>query len=276
MPSGVPFEYLAHVLTVPVTVRDVETRFIFDTGIGPNLISRDLAAQVGCTPDGSTFTGRRMSGQEVTLPLASLDSLRVGTHQARNVPVAIFDMHAMAGFDGVGGFLSLSYFRATPVTIDYSARRMILDDEASLARRAAAGTPVPVGVSYDGCSTSLMLGIDLPGGRAITAEVDTGSDSLILDEALAGDLGADLNGAGIRKEEGTDEIGARFVRYFTALRGDIAVSGAAEFRMSSPQVMFQKIIYDGLVGDAFLRNFTTTYDLANQRMIFAASATAVD
>jgi hypothetical protein len=32
--------------------------------------------------------------------------------------------------------------------------------------------------------------------------------------------------------------------------------------------MFQKIIYDGLVGDRFLRNFTTTYDLENERMIF--------
>lgn len=28
MPSGVAFEYLAHVLTVPVTVGDVGTRFV--------------------------------------------------------------------------------------------------------------------------------------------------------------------------------------------------------------------------------------------------------
>lgn len=33
--------------------------------------------------------------------------------------------------------------------------------------------------------------------------------------------------------------------------------------------MFQQIIFDGLVGHRFLRNFTTTYDLANSRMIFA-------
>jgi len=33
--------------------------------------------------------------------------------------------------------------------------------------------------------------------------------------------------------------------------------------------MFQKIIRDGLIGDAFLRNFVTIYDLANSRMIFA-------
>ena len=33
--------------------------------------------------------------------------------------------------------------------------------------------------------------------------------------------------------------------------------------------MFQRIVYDGLVGNSFLKNFTVTYDLANLRMIFA-------
>jgi hypothetical protein len=59
------------VLRVPVRVCDTETRFVFDTGIGINLISEGLAAKVGCCPDGSTFTGRRMSGQAVTTPLGS-------------------------------------------------------------------------------------------------------------------------------------------------------------------------------------------------------------
>ena len=106
-----PFEYLAHVVTIPVTVGGIEARFIFDTGIGVNLISEDLAAKVGCHRE--------------------------------------------------------------------------------------------------------------------------------------------------------------FVRYFTELRGDIQVSGAPSIRVTDPQVMFQKIIYDGLVGDRFLRNFTTTYDLRSSQVNFA-------
>jgi hypothetical protein len=34
--------------------------------------------------------------------------------------------------------------------------------------------------------------------------------------------------------------------------------------------MIQEIIHDGLVGDRFLRNFITTFDLENSRMIFGA------
>jgi hypothetical protein len=268
--SAVPFEYVAHVLAIPVRVCDIDTRFILDTGIGPNLISEDLAAKVGCQPDGSTFTGQRMSGQSVTIPLGSLESLQIGASLMRDVQVGIFDMHAMAGLGDVEGFVSLSFFRTTPVTIDYSAGLLILEDEASLAQRGLAGTSVTAHVRCDGCSTDLLLGLDLPSGKPISVEVDTGTDVLVLNEALAGDAGIDLQGQGVQRVEGTDETGHGFVRYFTELRGDVQVSGAPSIRMTNPQVQVQKIIHDGLIGDRFLRNFTTTYDLARSRVIFAA------
>ena len=263
------FEYLAHLLTVPVRVGDVDTRFIFDTGIGLNLVSEALAARTGCEPDGSAFTGRRMSGHPVTIPMGSVASLQLGTHRAEDVPVGIFDMQAMAGLDGVEGFLSLSYFRITPVTVDYTAGLVVIEDQASLTRRAEVGTSVTVQVVRDSQATDLRLGLTLPGGQPITVEVDTGSDPLILNETLAADAGIDLHDPGTRRTEGTDETGHGFVRYFATLPGDVSVTGAPQIRMARPDVMFQKIIYDGLVGQAFLRNFTTTYDLAGSRIIFA-------
>jgi predicted aspartyl protease len=265
----VPFEYLAHVLTIPVRVCPIEARFIFDTGIGLNLISEDLAAKVGCHPDGSTFTGRRMSGQAVTVPLGSLGSLQIGASRMLDVPVGIFDMHAMAGRGDVEGFVSLSFFRTTPVTVDYSAGLLIMEDEASLAQRAMAGTSVTVQVRQDACSTDLTVGMDLPNGKKVTVEIDTGSDTLILDERFAEDAGIDLRSEAVRTVQATDETGHEFVRYFCELHGDVTVSGAPSITMTNPPVMFQKIIHDGLVGDGFLRNFTTTYDLANSRVIFA-------
>ena len=218
MTSTVPFQYLAHLLTVPVRVGDTETKFVFDTGIGVNLVSDSLARAVGWTPSGAVFTGRRMSGQEVTAPMGSLDSVRLGESRSSDVPAAIFDMGAMAGLDGIGGFLSLQYFRSTPVTVDYPAQALVLEDEQSLARRAESGFPVSVQVKDDGPSTDVYLAARLPGGRVITAEVDAGSDQLILNQALAATAGADLARPDVRKVEGQDETGHAFARYFTALR----------------------------------------------------------
>jgi predicted aspartyl protease len=267
--STVPFQYLAHLLTVPVRVGDTEARFVFDTGIGVNLISDSLARAVGWTPSGALYTGRRMSGQEVTAPMGSLDSVRLGDSRSRDVPAAIFDMGAMAGLDGIGGFLSLTYFRSRPVTVDYPAQALVLEDEQSLARRAEAGYLVSVQVKDDGPSTDVHLPVRLPGGRVISVEVDAGSDQLILNQALAAAAGVDLARPDVRKVEGQDETGHSFARYFTALRGDLSLAAAPRIRQPDPDVMFQEIIYDGLIGDRFLRNFIVTYDLPRSRMIFA-------
>jgi predicted aspartyl protease len=268
--SAVAFDYLKHLLTLPVRAAGIQTRFILDTGIGLNLISEALAARIGCQPDGSAFTGQRMSGQPVTIPLGTLSSLDIGEHVSGDVRVGIFDMHAMAGLEQVEGFLSLTRFRSLPMTIDYSAGLVILEDQASLSRRARRGTSVPVQVDDDSCSTRLLLPLELPSGRVITVEVDTGSEGVILDESLAADVGVDLHDQSIRVREGTDETGHHYARYFATASGDISVVGAPHCRVTAPGVMFQKIIYDGLVGDGFLRGFTTTYDVANERMIFSA------
>jgi hypothetical protein len=204
--STVPFQYLAHLLTVPVLAGDVQMRFILDTGIGVNLLSESAAARAGWSATGTTYTGRRMSGQEVRLPIGSVASVRLGDASGEDVPFGVLDIGAAAGLDGIDGFLSLNFFRSAPVTVDYPASVVVVEDERSLA---------------------------------------------------------------VRKQEGNDETGHAFARYFTTLRGEISVAGAPAIRQAGPEVMFQRIVYDGLVGNSFLKNFTVTYDLANLRMIFA-------
>jgi len=201
--------------------------------------------------------------------MGSLASVGVGDVRRDDVPAGIFDIGAAAGLDGIDGFLSLDFFRSTPVTVDYAASTLVLEDEPSLARRAQAGAAVGVDVERDGPATQVRLAMRLPGGRPVTVEVDTGSDALILDEALAAEAGIDLADTAVRKQEANDETGHAFARYFTMLRGEVSVAGALRIRQADPEVMFQRIIYDGLVGNSFLKNFTVTYDLPNVRMLFA-------
>jgi hypothetical protein len=127
--------------------------------------------------------------------------LQAGPHQWQDLPIGIFDLHAMAGLEGVEGFLSLTCFRDRPVTVDYGAGIVAFDDAEAADGRAADGQAV----RYDGWSTDLSVGIDLPSGRSITVEVDTGSDALILDNSLSGAAGVDLTDPAISSVKGTDE-----------------------------------------------------------------------
>ena len=265
--STVPFRYLHHLVTVPVLVGGIEATFVLDSGIGLTLVSGSLATSAGCELTGSMYTGHRMSGQEVAIPLGALGSLALGRYRRDDLVVGIFDI---AGLEGVEGFLSLDFFRSIPVTVDYPAGVIVLEGAKPMTARAESGIAVDVRVEQDAHSTTVFLPFDVPGRGSISVEVDMGSDSLIVDEALADDLGINLCAASTRRVEGRDETGHEYVRYFTPLQGVVNVTGAPSICQRDPKAMFQKIIYDGLVGDAFLRNFVVTYDLPNARMIFGS------
>ncbi len=267
----VGFRYLGHFVVVPVRVGGLEKEFIFDSGMGVTLVSDDLATSAGCQLTGTSFKGRRMSGQEVEVPLATLPSMELGGHSMKDVDVAVLDMGALAGIEGVSGFLSLSVFDPGAVTIDYLRGTVVVEDDVSLARRVAEGMVVPVEVERDGPSATVHMSLDLPGGGdPIRVEVDMGSDCLILDAAHAGRLGVDLGSEDVKRLDGTDETGHEYARHFTKIAGGVRLSSAPDVFEDDPDVMFQKIIYDGLLGTAFLRRFRVTFDLANERVIFGS------
>ena len=145
----------------------------------------------------------------------------------------------------------------------------MVEDEASLVHRARDGAGVEVRVEQDELSAEVFLRLEVPGGGVIEVEVDTGSDVLILDESLSSAVGVDLTAPGVRIVESTDETGHAYRRAFTTLSGSINPVGVPHIAQRDPPVMFQQIIYDGLVGDTFLQDFVVTYDLARSRMIFA-------
>ena len=96
-----------------------------------------------------------------------------------------------------------------------------------------------------------------------------GSDCLILDERFAAEVGVDLDSEDVRRVEGVDETGNPYFRSFARVGGSIHPTAAPACAMSNPDVMFQRIIHDGLIGDAFLRNFVVTWDIAASQIVLA-------
>lgn len=251
----VPFAYVAHLVTVPVNVAGVETTFVLDSGIGLNIVRDTLG--VG-TPNGETFTGTRMSGQEVAVPLGFVPTLAFGREEQRDVEVGLMDM---SGFpkelDHVSGFLSLAFFAETPFTVDYPR-------ELVAVGATPAGTKVETHVHRDGPSVDMFAPFVLPDGREVNLEVDMGSDVLILDDRFA-----ELGGAEVQRVDGTDETGAGYTRRFSTLPGRLHPAGAPGLAQEDAPVMFQRIVHDGLVGRDYLSRFAVTFDVAGEALFLA-------
>jgi Aspartyl protease len=244
-----PFAYIAHLVAVPVLVNGVEASFVIDSGIGLTLLSQSVADRAGVTTNGATFTGQRMSGQAVTTPLAPVSALRFDELELRDHTVGVFDLDGLP--EGIDGFLSLAFFAETPFTVDYARSEVRLG--------SGEGTVVDVEVDVDGPAVTAFAPLTLPDGRVVRVEVDMGSDELILDDAFAqGEL---------RTVEGTDETGHSYVRRFGTLPGRVSLGPGLE--QDDPKVMFQRIRYDGLIGDDFLSRYAVTFDIPGSRMVFS-------
>jgi hypothetical protein len=103
----VAFERVHHLVTVPVSAGGIERPFVLDIGIGVTLLAPELCRAAGGEATGLEFTGRRMSGQEVVVPLARVPSLRFGALERRDVEVGLLDLAGALPPElaEIGGFL---------------------------------------------------------------------------------------------------------------------------------------------------------------------------
>jgi hypothetical protein len=258
-----------HVITVPVTVADyTPTRFVLDTGIGANVISTKLCGQLGLSPTGETLVGKRMSGQSISAPLTRIPSISLNSLRQENVPAGIFDVDRFFPKEsGIEGFLSPQFFEPWPFAINSLTQTVRIQRVPPGTYRPPA-VEVPVMIQREGPSVQLFVDLRLPSGSTARVEVDTGSDNLILHSRYMRELGVSPDRSDVKKVEGTDETGHTYVRYFASVPGTVSLAGGPSVLQRNPAVMFQDIIYDGLIGDTFLRSYDVTYDLARSRLLF--------
>ena len=99
-------------------------------------------------------------------------------------------------------------------------------------------------------------------------EVDTGSDVLILNSKFMSRLGVSPEDPNVKVFTGTDETSYSYKRYSSGIKGKLEIGYASSIFQENPRVVFQDIIYDGLLGNDFLKRFTVVYDLDHLKMIF--------
>ena len=259
---------MQHMIIIPVRLNDTfESQMILDTGIGLTLITKEFCERVKCNISGS-YTGKRMSGQKIKVGLSRIAVLSIAGHREENVQVGVFDTANILP-PNIDGMVSLAYFEKTPFTIDNKNGVVIVEDPMSMAERKKNGAIVPVTVDRDGPTVGLYLSMEVPNGPPAKVEIDTGSNSFILNEKYMKRLGVDPKGPTVKRVDAKDETAHPYTRYFTKIAGPIYPTGAPQMRQADLDVMFQKIIYDGLVGHGFLKNFIVTFDIPNAQIILA-------
>lgn len=270
-PRAALFHYVGiHFLAVPVRINDtIEATFILDTGIGVNIISQALCRKISCQISG-TASGKRMSGQEVSFPTTRVPALTFAGQRATDALAAVFDFEARNfGVDpSISGFLSLDFFRTTPFAIDYRRRTITLLDEASLQARRARGAVSPLRFSEEGPALDVFTPMRLEGGAVASVEIDTGSPALTLDERFLSLLGIPKSAPQVKVVTGSDETGFTYERYFAAEPVVIGVAAGDATYARPVRTMFQRIIHDGLIGDAYLKHFIVTFDLPRRELIW--------
>lgn len=267
-----PFSYAGrHLIKIPVTLnKSSQTFFIFDTGIGVNLLSKKLCDQFGCKITNS-YKGKRMSGQELTVPMSTLSSLTFAGQKIDNLPVGIWEMNGFLPKDDashdVEGFLSLGFFKNIAFTMDYKKSEFNIETTEGLNARLKSGHVIPIEIHQDGPAITIFMPLRLPNDTNIKVEIDLGGDILALNEKYMNLLNVDRKSKDFIIEKRTDETNHPYIRYFSKIAGPIAPAAVPELKQADLKVMFQKIIYDGLIGNDFMKRFTVTYDLANSRII---------
>jgi hypothetical protein len=261
----ISFETVDHFVRIPVRVGNRECRFLLDSGIGVTVIGSAAAASVGAARTDQTFSGRRMSGQEVTAPLANLPEVSVGGYTVRDHLAGVIDLGSTESGEDFDGILGLDFFAKVCVTVDPGAHRLTVSDSVP-----DVGIAVSVEVRRDRGSMAMYVPLELPSGQVVTMEVDTGSGALILDDRYLPDCDVAANDPGIDVRHGVDETGHRYARTFVTIGGAVRIPGELETTQHGPRVMFQQIIYDGLIGTDFLDRFRYTFDVRRQRLLLDA------
>jgi len=163
-------------LIVDAAVNDsIEARFLFDTGGGLEVVSNRLFRRLDGTAEAvGVITGFRSTGQRVDLELYRIPSMTVGTLRKQNLTIAPFP--ELDGYEDFDGILSLKFFENQAVTLDFSARKIILESVSSLKVIKETAEVISI---YEKTNSNVELGIMIPlivnDNLKILAEFDTGT-----------------------------------------------------------------------------------------------------
>src|SRR3954469_3973945 len=255
-------------ILVPVEVNEHGPfDFILDTGAGTSLLSLELASKLNVKVLGSKQG--QSAGGAVSVSLAKVDSVAVGTARLPDLDVGIVDLKHIGTTVGakIDGDLGYNFLKSFRISIDYEKCQLRLDD------------PRRLDVFKRGGQTEVALRLANPAKPLILVEVhanrkgpfqfaiDTGTSTTAITPELAKELGVKASPIAPGTTAGAH------VAVTAGVIDSFMVGGAkidnmpvviADFFAALSEAVGAKL--DGIVGYNFLRNYKVVIDYPNERL----------
>lgn len=237
--------YAGPLRTIAVKIGDVETSFLFDTGGGATVLSKSLAARVGCTPFGRG-TGFRHDGTRVDGQRGTPVEMAIGPY-ARRGEVGVIDLdRLLQGLPPVGGIASLETFAGRAISIDLARGRLVLESAQSQAERVREARELKIRVAHQSAGASLDVFVAVEGKHGLLwFELDSGNVAPVLIAPHA------------FEELGIEPPDPDKTRAF-----DVPLAGFGPVKC---EIASKEMIYDGLLNAEFFQRHVVTLDLASGR-----------
>lgn len=252
-------------ILVPVTVNgEGPFDFILDTGAGTSLLSTELAKQLDVQVIGSKEG--QSAGGKVSVSLAKVESLAVGTTRLPNIDVGIVDLSQVGKTVGaqIDGDLGYNFFKHFRITIDYRRLEIRFDDPKRVEQFGkGALTEIPMRLANP-AKPLILVDVYANGRGPFQFAIDTGSSTSAITPELAKQL--DLTS----RPSGAATTAGAHVAVTAATLASFQVGGArientpimvADFFAMLSEVVGTRL--DGIVGYSFLRNYKVAFDYPN-------------
>ena len=230
---------------IHLTVKGKEGDFLFDTGGGVTLLTKEFAQGMDCKFWGRN-TGYNMFGKRGDSPHCDDVQMEAGGLKLSPVNVGVIDFGTQfPGDKSPDGLLSLDAFDGKVITIDQNAATLTIETEQSLKKRTKSMREFPFRLAREcsGRCLSAFLGVKTPDGMT-WMNIDTGAGGVsLISKEYAPSLGLDPN----KKEQQLN----------FQLSPAVTIGGP---------VMVTDMIMDGNLGQPFLSQYTVTLDLAHGRI----------
>jgi hypothetical protein len=164
-------------------------------------------------------------------------------------------------------------FEKVPITIDYLQKQLRIETKSSIKEIARAAQSLPIKLHQFGDLTlDIFVPVCVNGKIKLDMELDTGSEpnDILINSKFLQTLGVDTS-----KTKNSIQItpfSKKLFKRFVAIIDSVQFCGLQNEPLKNVRVDFKEdIIYEGLIGAGYFKEFPFTIDIANKRILVKRS-----